>query len=126
MRCLQSTDSIAAKNGVPHFLRGFLYYFICVPIRLYIAYFVYMNYKLYFVPYVVLGVAIISLYANLKKRGDCVWWFRELHIIISGALVVAAFMTILHKMSGIILSYLLFADVIFGALISILLNPFFR
>ena len=126
MRCPQSTDSLVAKMGIPHATRGILFYLVCIPIRLYLAFFVYLNHKIVFIPYLVFFFSCFALYSNIKKRGDCVWWFRELHIIVSASLIIASMLTIIHQVSGIILSYLLLMDVILGFLSSLVLNPFFH
>ena len=101
--------------------RMYLFYFVCVFARTLVAYLssVYQNHRAYR-PIVIIA-SLIGIYLNLtRNNSECVWWRRDIHLLFCLGILWST----LNDDTIALVPYLLFADVLFGLVYSIVKRPF--
>lgn len=105
--------------------RKHLFYMICIFLRLLIAGIVYNLSSSKYIQYTLLIISLFAIYSNYTKLCDIVWWSRRFHLIIAIALFIVTALTITKKLkSDKYMAYLLYADVFFGVIHSLIKQPF--
>ena len=99
-----------ASQGYSYSERQMFFYFICIWIRLSIAYFIYYDTKKQY-KYLYLLIALFSIYQNFSKMDEKVWWSRKAHLVIGIILVLG--LTVFN-FSSYQLGKLMTFDVLFG------------
>lgn len=119
------TCKIGDYGGIKRFnltltQRKLLFYIICIPLRLLIAYMAYkLADKTWFYVLIVIATGIMLNKAKYDKT-ECVWWKRSVHENITTIIFVTAIIQLLTKNRKPIIAALLLADVTFGFISSIL------
>jgi len=108
-----------------------MFYLICVPLRLSIAYLVWKFGERVDMLGVVLVVGVMGIIMNMRAmmRNEKVWWLREFHLLIAIGVAITAGMSLYY--GGIdravfrnVLVGLLVTDVAAGVLTSLVRKPF--
>lgn len=111
---------VIENSGASTCQRKKLFYGVCVPLRLFAAYFVYRTYSSPLVQGIVLMLAFLSAYMNLLglNTSNDIWWSQKFHLLSSLKIVVC----LLGGRPGFV-PYLMLVDVIFGVASSVAKDP---
>lgn len=132
MTCNKNNNGGAVmKMGYSPQQRKLFFYLICIWVRLLIAFSVFKFYNRKELYYLIPIIAVYSVYLNVvqtlkdNKKGKCVWWYRNFHII--NALIILVISLFKISLFNIhpnkIISLLLVGDVLFGILTSLIKQP---
>lgn len=102
---------VLARNGVSLYMRKYMFYLICIPLRLSLAYGLY---KYSYIPTVRVLSIFLSVIATLNvylkmKENDEVWWSRKFHFASS---LLITFLTVFNRFD--LASLTMASDVVFG------------
>ena len=114
-----SGGSVEASGASPE-QRMQLFYGVCVPLRIALAYIVYKNADITPVKMLVLLLSAFAIYSNLLglNSGRNVWWDRRIHLVVALAILVSAFA---GKMNYV--AFLMLFDILFGVGSSLAIKP---
>lgn len=105
------------STGVSVLQRKMLFLGICVPLRLGIAYTASTAHARQWFAYVAAAFSVVAIYINAVKAADVsVWWSRRAHA--AHALAVLVLVALLNTRKYV--PYVLFSDVLFGVLSSLM------
>lgn len=111
---------VIESSGATPSQRKKLFYGVCVPLRLLLAYLVYRTYSSPWVQGTVLSVALLSVYLNLLglNTSNDIWWSQKFHLMMSLKIVFC-----LVGGRPEFVPYLMLLDVLFGATTSLAKDP---
>ncbi len=115
--------SATAAAGFNSAQRGFMFYAICIPLRLTLAAAVYNYGSNVLVKSTTVAMCLLSLFLNsyrIREQGAQVWWSRRVHIL-TGLLIVLS--VIVSPKPGVPAALLL-TDTLFGLSTSFYKQPF--
>ena len=114
-----SGGSVEATGATPE-QRMKLFYGVCVPLRLALAYIVYKNADSTPLKIVVLLLSAFAVYSNLLglNSGRHVWWDRRVHLLVAGLILVSS---VAGKMNYV--AFLMLFDILFGVGSSLAIKP---
>lgn len=104
------------KMGFSPSDRKYLFYFVCIPLRLSIVALAYKYEDSSLMIPVAIAMSILAIKSNLNKSK--VWWSRRTHLLNAIAIL-------LYSLAGTpsLIKYVLLLDIIEGVISSIVLNP---
>ena len=114
-----SGGSVEASGASPE-QRMQLFYGVCVPLRIALAYIVYKNADSTPVKMLVLLLSAFAIYSNLLglNSGRNVWWDRRIHLVVALSILVSA---VAGKMNYV--AFLMLFDILFGVGSSLAIKP---
>ena len=109
-----SSSGLFEKIGYSSHQRMLMFYLICIPLRLSFPF------LLTFVenPIIIL-IGLVSIIQNYRTMESGTWWHRKAHIVTSIALILSTLLPGKYYPSIV-----LFFDVLYGIISSILIRPF--
>ena len=111
---------IIESAGFSPMSRKYMFYLICIPIRLSLVGLVFKFHDNTLFRIATFLASVFSVYSNINKiaGGDSVWWNREVHTIAS-SLIASSVVISSSNLPG----YIMGADVLFGIISSVVANP---
>ena len=115
-----STGGVVQSSGALPIQRMKLFYGVCVPLRLFLAYIVYKNIKYTPIQVLVALLSAFAVYSNLLglNSSNKVWWNRQIHAIVAVAILLS---TVAKKTDYV--PYIMVFDVVLGVASSVANNP---
>lgn len=112
---------VVEKSGASPGLRKALFYGVCVPLRLFLAWIVYANLSSPSLQVILLIVSAISVYINLLglNSSNDIWWTQEVHLLTS----LSTFLFLVARRPEFV-PYVMVFDVLYGVLTSFTRDPF--
>lgn len=102
-----------AGNASPQ-TREYLFWFGCIPFRLFILYLLFKWHDHWWVPYVVGILAFVAMTRMTRMTSRNIWWSRPFQAIMAFTLVVASVLVLAGKCRPIVLPFLWFVSVFCG------------
>jgi len=114
------SGGVVEASGATPVQRKNLYYSICIPLRLVLAYIVYKNVNSTPMKVLVMLLSAFSVYSNLLGLNSSrkVWWNRSFHLIVALSVLVSS---VAGKME--LVPILMVLDVLFGLIHSFSIKP---
>ena len=114
-----SSTGLFEHLGYSDIQRMMMFYFICIPLRLSFPFILTLiGKKINVKPFIVL-IGLISILQNYITMNSGTWWHRKAHIITGVALVMST------RLDGnMYSSVVLFMDVLYGIISSLIIRPF--
>lgn len=109
-----SADKFFESIGISLEYKVVLFLTVCIVVRLLLAYLANIYYDYDFVPYVAGIAAIIIMFRIYDQLDIGQWWNRKFHFVIATLVLITSIHQIYTGEKNKSISYLLFADVIFG------------
>ncbi|CAM9256855.1 unnamed protein product [Sphacelaria rigidula] len=111
---------VVESAGATPSQRKKLFYGVCVPLRLLLAYLVYRTYSFLWVQGIVLSVSLLSVYLNILglNSSNEIWWSQKFHLVLSSKIV---FCLVAGRSEFV--PYLMLLDVFFGVMTSLARDP---
>lgn len=111
---------VVEKSGASPGWRKALFYGVCVPLRLFLAWIVYTNLSPS-LQVILLIVSAISVYINLlgMNSSNDIWWTQELHLLTS----LSTFLILVARRPEFV-PYVMVFDVLYGVVTSFTRDPF--
>lgn len=111
---------IIEGSGATPDQRKKLFYGVCVPLRLLLAFIVYRKYSSVTIQGIVLAFSAMSIYTNLLglNSSNDIWWSQKFHLFVSIKIVLC-----LITGRPEYVPYLMVVDVLYGVLISFAKDP---
>jgi len=107
--------------GVSVLHRKLLFFSVCVPLRVAVAFAALATHTKPWFAYVAATLSVIAFYINaVKAAGASVWWSRRTHA--AHALAVLILVALLGAKKYV--PYVLLSDVLFGVVSSLMWQPF--
>jgi hypothetical protein len=114
MICKKGDFGGVKDRGVSLKNRKILFYLVCVPLRLGIAYTAYLIHKKKWFLHLVAIICILSLYFVKFDKDECVWWSRKMHYIILCIILFVSIIQIILKNNKPIVPALILIDLLLG------------
>lgn len=106
--------------GVSVLHRNLLFLSVCVPLRVAVACAARATHTRLWFPYVAATLSVVAIYTNTKAADAGVWWSRRTHA--AHALAVLILVALLGETKYV--PCVLFSDVLFGLVSSLMWQPF--
>ena len=114
------SGGVVEASGATPTQRKNLYYSVCVPLRLILAYIVYKNVNSTPMKVLVMLLSAFAVYSNLLglNSSRTVWWNRSFHLIVALSMLI---FSVAGKMEFV--PILMVFDVLFGLIHSFSIKP---
>ena len=111
---------VIENSGATPDKRRRLFYGVCVPLRLLLAFIVYRKYSSLTIQGIVMAFSVMSMYANLLglNSSNEIWWSQKFHLLTSMKIVLC-----LVSARPEFVPYFMVVDVLYGVVTSFARDP---